>query len=125
MKRTVGAACALGFVALFAVVAFVAQPRIVPLWALYVIDRSAADREVVFLDPFPAAASCAAAARVVARSGQWASCRSRLTLSLGRSARALALQRDFAPGGTWERLEYLCGLTSRSTYGTPQVGLRR
>ena len=115
MKRRVAVAAVA--VALVAALTVFAQPRIVPLWALYVTDRAAADREIVFLDPFPDAVSCGAAASVVARSGQWASCRSRLTLAFSRSVRLAALEREFAPGGTWERLEYLCGLSSRSTYG--------
>ena len=96
--------------ALVAVAIVLAQPRVTPLWSLYVGDRAAANSEVLFLEPFPNTDSCGAAARALGTTGQWTSCRARLSLSLRHSVRLLTLQREFVPGGAWERLEALCGL---------------
>jgi hypothetical protein len=88
----------------------IAQPRVVPLWSLYVGDRAAGNREVLFLEPFPNPDSCGAAARALGTTGQWTTCRARLTLSLRRSVRLVTLRQEFVPGGAWDRLEALCGL---------------
>jgi hypothetical protein len=100
---------AIAVVALALLALALAQPRVTPLWSLYVGDR-VANREVLFLEPFPSAGSCGAAARALGTTGQWTSCRGRLTLSLRQSVRLVTLQQEFVPGGAWERLEALCGL---------------
>jgi hypothetical protein len=96
--------------ALAALAIAIAQPRVTPLWSLYVGDRALANREVLFLEPFPSAGSCDAAARALGTTGQWTACRGRLTLSVRQSVRLVTLQQEFVPGGAWERLEALCGL---------------
>ncbi len=103
-------------VAIVAAAVVLAQPRVTPLWSLYVVDRAAAGREVLFLEPFPNAASCGAAARALGTSGQWTTCRARVSLSVRDSARLVTLERDFVPGGAWERLEALCGLGPARRY---------
>ena len=90
----------------------VAQPRVSPLWSLYVADPAAPSGEVLFLEPFPSAGSCAAAARALGTTGEWTRCRAHLSLSLAHSQRRLTLEREFSPGGAWERLRALCGLDS-------------
>jgi hypothetical protein len=110
MSRRLGALIVTAIVAAFAV----AQPRVSPLWSLYVADPAARSGEVLFLEPFPNAGACGAAARALGTTGQWTRCRAHLSLSLARSERRLTLERDFLPGGAWERLEALCGIDSES-----------
>ena len=108
MKRPVSGAVVVS--AAFALALAVAQPRVTPLWSLYVGDPAAANGEALFLEPFPTVTSCGAAARALGTTGQWTRCRARLTVSFGTSAPLATLRREFVPGGAWDRLEALCGL---------------
>ena len=94
--------------------------RITPLWGLYVLERTGSPHEVLFLDPFPSAASCAAAARAVGTSGQWTRCRARLAVSFFQPARLLAFEKQFSPGGRWEHETILCGFTAGETRDVPR-----
>ena len=88
----------------------IAQPRVETVWAIYVATATPGSRETLFLEPYLDVTACADAARYVAQSGARATCRSHTTVMFARSTRDMAIVRDFAPGGAWDRLAALCGI---------------